>query len=133
MNFILYVYISCSNNKSVKLKDVSNCLYSIEKKIKNRVRSVIDNMSKLEDIDTKSKNIIIKTKTLKENTKKISWLTWWDNFKWWIIIVLGGILFILFILLMYVGNYNQVNNYYNENLYDDEYIYDEDINDEDIN
>ena len=83
-----------------RLSDIQSDVDSIKVDMKQNINKMVENVEDVNDLQNKSEALKMETSDYQKNAVEIKKITWWQNFKLWLI--LGGVvlLLILFIILI---------------------------------
>ena len=83
-----------------RLSDIQSDVDSIKVDMKQNINKMVENVEDVNDLQNKSEALKMETSDYQKNAVEIKRITWWQNFKLWLI--LGGVvlLLILFIILI---------------------------------
>ena len=87
--------------KSVnKISQIQSDVNSIKDDMKKNINKMVESVDNVKDLEQSAANLQLETKEYKDNSIEVRKLTWWQNFKMWII--LGCVVIFLIILIILI-------------------------------
>ena len=81
-----------------KIADIQSDVNSIKIDMRKNINKMVESVDDVNELQNKSEALKFESNEYKQNANEIKRLTWWQNFKMWII--LGGVVLILIIILI---------------------------------
>ena len=81
-----------------KISEIQNDVNSIKIDVKKNINKMVENVDDVNELQNKSEALKSETNDYKKNSIEIRKITWWQNFKLWIII--GFLILILVIIII---------------------------------
>ena len=83
-----------------KLADIQNDVNSIKVDMKKNINKMVESVEDVNELQSKSQNLKFETDDYKKNSVEVKRLTWWQNFKMWIL--LGGVVLLLILIIIWI-------------------------------
>jgi len=84
-----------------KIAEIQNDVNSLKVDMKKNINKMVESVESVENLQNKSEQLKLESEDYKKNSVELRKITWWQNFKLWIIII-GVILIIVGIVLVIV-------------------------------
>ena len=85
-----------------RLSDIQSDVDSIKVDMKQNINKMVENVEDVNDLQNKSEALKMETSDYKKNAVEIKQITWWQNFKLWLII--GGVVLLLILLIIWFAS-----------------------------
>ena len=85
-----------------RLSDIQSDVDSIKVDMKQNINKMVENVEDVNDLQNKSEALKMETSDYKKNAVEIKQITWWQNFKLWLII--GGVVLLLILLIIWMAS-----------------------------
>jgi hypothetical protein len=85
-----------------RLSDIQSDVDSIKVDMKQNINKMVENVEDVNDLQNKSEALKMETSDYQKNAVEIKRITWWQNFKLWLI--LGGVVLILILLIILIAS-----------------------------
>jgi len=83
-----------------KISQIQSDVNSIKDDMKKNINKMVESVDNVKDLEQSAANLQLETKEYKDNSIEVRKLTWWQNFKMWII--LGCVVIFLIILIILI-------------------------------
>jgi len=83
-----------------KISQIQSDVNSIKDDMKININKMVESVDNVKDLEQSAANLQLETKEYKNNSIEVRKLTWWQNFKMWII--LGCVVIFLIILIILI-------------------------------
>ena len=83
-----------------KISQIQSDVNSIKDDMKKNINKMVESVDNVKDLEQSAANLQLETKEYKDNSIEVRKLTWWQNFKMWII--LGCVVIFLIILIIWI-------------------------------
>ena len=84
-----------------RLSDIQTDLDSIQVDMKKNINKMVESVEDVNDLQNKSAQLKMETSDYQKNAVEIKKITWWQNFRLWII--LGGALLLLILIIILIA------------------------------
>ena len=84
-----------------KIAEIQNDVNSLKVDMKKNINKMVESVDDVNELQNKSEQLKLETQDYKQNANEVRRITWWQNFKWWIILGLV-VLFLIIIIIMIV-------------------------------
>jgi hypothetical protein len=85
-----------------RLSDIQSDVDSIKVDMKQNINKMVESVEDVNDLQNKSEALKMETSDYQKNAVEIKRITWWQNFKLWLI--LGGVVLILILLIILIAS-----------------------------
>ena len=85
-----------------RLSDIQSDVDSIKVDMKQNINKMVENVEDVNDLQNKSEALKMETSDYQKNAVEIKRITWWQNFKLWLI--LGGVVLLLILLIILIAS-----------------------------
>ena len=85
-----------------RLSDIQSDVDSIKVDMKQNINKMVENVEDVNDLQNKSEALKMETSDYQKNAVEIKQITWWQNFKLWLII--GGVVLLLILLIIWMAS-----------------------------
>ena len=85
-----------------RLSDIQSDVDSIKVDMKQNINKMVENVEDVNDLQNKSEALKMETSDYKKNAVEIKQITWWQNFKLYLII--GGVVLLLILLIIWMAS-----------------------------
>ena len=85
-----------------RLSDIQSDVDSIKVDMKQNINKMVESVEDVNDLQNKSEALKMETSDYQKNAVEIKRITWWQNFKLWLI--LGGVVLILILLIIWIAS-----------------------------
>ena len=83
-----------------KIAEIQNDVNSLKVDMKKNINKMVESVDDVNELQNKSEQLKLETQDYKQNANEIRKITWWQNFKLWII--LGLVVLILIIIIIII-------------------------------
>ena len=83
-----------------KIAEIQNDVNSLKVDMKKNIDKMVESVDDVNELQNKSEQLKLETQDYKQNANEIRRITWWQNFKLWII--LGLVVLILIIIIIII-------------------------------
>jgi hypothetical protein len=83
-----------------KIAEIQNDVNSLKVDMKKNIDKMVESVDDVNELQNKSEQLKLETQDYKQNANEIRSITWWQNFKLWII--LGLVVLILIIIIIII-------------------------------
>ena len=83
-----------------KIAEIQNDVNSLKVDMKKNINKMVESVDDVNELQNKSEQLKLETQDYKQNANEIRRITWWQNFKLWII--LGLVVLILIIIIIII-------------------------------
>jgi hypothetical protein len=83
-----------------KLADIQNDVNSIKVDMKKNINKMVESVEDVNELQSKSQSLKLETDDYKKCSVEVKRLTWWQNFKMWIL--LGGVVLLLILIIIWI-------------------------------
>ena len=83
-----------------KIADIQSDVNSIKVDMKKNINKMVESVDDVNELQSKSQALKLESTEYKQNSVEIRKLTWWQNFKMWII--LGGVVLLLILIIIWI-------------------------------
>lgn len=84
-----------------KVADIQSDVDSIKDDMRKNIDKMVESVDDVNDLQNKSESLKLSTEDYKKSSVEVKRITWWQNFKLWIILA-GGVLLLLLIIIFIV-------------------------------
>ena len=85
-----------------KVSELQSDVDSIKVDMKKNINKMVENVDDVQELQGKSDALRSSTAEYQRNAKEIKTITWWQNFKLWLI--LAGVILILILLIVLIAS-----------------------------
>ena len=85
-----------------RLSDIQSDVDSIKVDMKQNINKMVESVEDVNDLQNKSEALKMETSDYQKNAVEIKRITWWQNFKLWLI--LGGVVLLLILLIILIAS-----------------------------
>ena len=85
-----------------RLSDIQSDVDSIKVDMKQNINNMVESVEDVNDLQNKSEALKMETSDYQKNAVEIKRITWWQNFKLWLI--LGGVVLLLILLIILIAS-----------------------------
>ena len=85
-----------------RLSDIQSDVDSIKVDMKQNINKMVENVEDVNDLQNKSEALKMETSDYQKNAVEIKQITWWQNFKLYLII--GGVVLLLILLIIWMAS-----------------------------
>jgi hypothetical protein len=83
-----------------KIAEIQNDVNSLKVDMKKNIDKMVESVDDVNELQNKSEQLKLETQDYKQNANEIRRITWWQNFKLWIILGLLVLILIIIIILI---------------------------------
>ena len=83
-----------------KIAEIQSDVNSIKVDMKKNINKMVESVEDVNDLEKKSEALKLETNEYKKNSVEVRKITWWQNFKLWIILGLVVLILIIIIILI---------------------------------
>lgn len=83
-----------------KIAEIQNDVNSLKVDMKKNINKMVESVDDVNELQNKSEQLKLETQDYKQNANEIRKITWWQNFKLWIILALVVLILIIIIIII---------------------------------